>query len=110
PEFFARQPDGTVPAGAEPAWAHQEVHRLDFDRDPAGLRAEIRRVVDAWLAHGVRIFRAHQAHRVPPALWRWLIDTVRERHPDVVFLADARTTPTRQLGLARMGFSQVYTR
>src|SRR4029453_14154412 len=45
----------------------------------------------------------------PIGFWRWLIRTVREAHPDVVFLSEAFTSPPRMYALAKAGFSQSYT-
>jgi starch synthase (maltosyl-transferring) len=41
--------------------------------------------------------------------WHWLIWTVKEADPDVLFLAEAFTRPAVMHGLATIGFSQSYT-
>jgi starch synthase (maltosyl-transferring) len=48
-------------------------------------------------------------HTKPPDFWQWLIWQVKNRHPDVLFLAEAFTRPARLYGLARLGFTQSYT-
>jgi starch synthase (maltosyl-transferring) len=62
-----------------------------------------------WVERDVRIFRVDNPHTKPLAFWEWLICEVRERHPDVVFLAEAFTRPVRMAALAKAGFSQSYT-
>ena len=57
----------------------------------------------------MRIFRVDNPHTKPIGFWEWLIRTVREEHPDVVFLAEAFTSPARMYALAKAGFSQSYT-
>ena len=55
------------------------------------------------------IFRVDNPHTKPIGFWEWLIRTVREEHPDVVFLSEAFTSPARMYALAKAGFSQSYT-
>jgi starch synthase (maltosyl-transferring) len=41
--------------------------------------------------------------------WEWLIGTVCEEHPDVIFLSEAFTRPKVMKALAKAGFAQSYT-
>jgi starch synthase (maltosyl-transferring) len=41
--------------------------------------------------------------------WEWLITTVREQHPETIFLSEAFTRPKVMSYLAKIGFSQSYT-
>src|SRR5262249_45983532 len=66
-------------------------------------------VVQHWVAHGVRIFRVDNPHTKPFAFWEWLIASVHQESPDVVFLAGAFTRPAVMSTLAKLGFSQSYT-
>nr|BFE52928.1 hypothetical protein GCM10017745_63550 [Saccharothrix mutabilis subsp. capreolus] len=102
-------PDGTIAHAENPPKEYQDIYPLNFDNDPEGLRAEVLRVVQHWIDHGVRIFRVDNPHTKPPDFWHWLIGRVKDRHPDVVFLAEAFTRPARLYGLARLGFDQAYT-
>ncbi|HKN97081.1 MAG TPA: alpha-amylase family glycosyl hydrolase, partial [Pseudonocardiaceae bacterium] len=109
PEWFRTRPDGTIAYAENPPKRYQDIYPLDFETDMVGIRNEVLRVVEHWIAHGVRIFRVDNPHTKPPALWHWLIWTVKRRHPDVLFLAEAFTRPARLFGLARLGFTQSYT-
>ncbi|HEX5120974.1 MAG TPA: maltotransferase domain-containing protein [Pseudonocardiaceae bacterium] len=109
PEWFRARPDGTIAYAENPPKRYQDIYPLDFETDMPGIQAEVLRVVEHWIAHGVRVFRVDNPHTKPPALWHWLIWTVKERHPDVLFLAEAFTRPARLFGLARLGFTQSYT-
>jgi starch synthase (maltosyl-transferring) len=62
-----------------------------------------------WAEQGVRIFRVDNPHTKPLPFWAWLIPSVREKHPDVVFLSEAFTRPKLMKALAKLGFSQSYT-
>src|SRR5690606_15982037 len=109
PEWFTTLPDGTIAYAENPPKKYQDIYPLDFDNDPDGLYAEILRVVRHWIGLGVKIFRVDNPHTKPADFWEWLIATVREDDPDVIFLSEAFTRPARLYGLARRGFSQSYT-
>ncbi len=109
PEWFTVRPDGTIAYAENPPKRYQDIYPLNFDRDPAGIYAECLRVALLWVEHGVKIFRVDNPHTKPPNFWHWLIRQVKDRHPDVLFLAEAFTRPARLFGLARLGFTQSYT-
>jgi starch synthase (maltosyl-transferring) len=109
PEWFTTRPDGSIAYAENPPKKYQDIYPLNFDNDTAGLRVEILRVVRYWVAQGVRIFRVDNPHTKPPDFWHWLIDQVKSTCPDVLFLAEAFTSPARLYGLARLGFDQSYT-
>ncbi len=109
PEWFTVRPDGTIAYAENPPKRYQDIYPLNFDRDPSGIYAEVLRIVELWVEHGVKIFRVDNPHTKPPNFWHWLIWKVKERNPDVLFLAEAFTRPARLFGLARLGFTQSYT-
>ncbi|WP_103354559.1 maltotransferase domain-containing protein [Amycolatopsis sp. CA-128772] len=109
PQWFSTLPDGTIACAENPPKRYEDILPLNFDQDPEGLYTEVRRIVELWVRHGVRIFRVDNPHTKPPAFWHRLIRDVQETHPDVLFLAEAFTRPARLYGLARLGFSQSYT-
>jgi starch synthase (maltosyl-transferring) len=109
PEWFTTRPDGTIAYAENPPKRYQDIYPLNFDSDRRGIYLEMLRVMLYWVEHGVRIFRVDNPHTKPPDFWQWLIWQVKDRHPDVLFLAEAFTTPARLYGLARLGFTQSYT-
>lgn len=109
PEWFTVLPDGTIAYAENPPKKYQDIYPLNFDNDPAGLYAEVLRVVRHWIAHGVKIFRVDNPHTKPPNFWAWLIGQVKNDDPDVVFLSEAFTRPARLYGLAKLGFTQSYS-
>jgi len=92
-----------------PPKKYEDVYPLNFDNDPAGIYAEIRRVVQVWLDHGVTIFRVDNPHTKPLQFWQWLIADVAVEHPDVIWLAEAFTRPAMMHTLGKLGFQQSYT-
>ena len=109
PEFFTTRPDGTIAYAENPPKKYQDIYPINFDNDPEAIYAEVLRVVLHWVSHGVRIFRVDNPHTKPPDFWAWLIKTVKDAHPDVLFLSEAFTRPARLWGLAKLGFTQSYT-
>ncbi|HJQ05282.1 MAG TPA: maltotransferase domain-containing protein, partial [Nocardioides sp.] len=57
PEWFTTRVDGSIAYAENPPKKYQDIYPLNFDNDPAGIRAEVLRVVRYWMDHGVRIFR-----------------------------------------------------
>ncbi|MGI8522557.1 MAG: maltotransferase domain-containing protein, partial [Nocardioides sp.] len=109
PEWFTTQADGTIAYAENPPKKYQDIFPLNFDNDPAGAYAEVRRVVQVWIDHGVKIFRVDNPHTKPVAFWQWLIADVALEHPDVIWLAEAFTKPAMMHTLAKAGFQQSYT-
>ena len=88
---------------------YQDIFPLNFDNDPAAAYAEVRRVIQVWLDHGVRIFRVDNPHTKPVAFWQWLIADVARDHPETIWLSEAFTKPAMMHQLAKAGFQQSYT-
>ena len=109
PEWFTTRADGTIAYAENPPKKYQDIYPLNFDNDPAGLYAEVLRVVRHWTSHGVRIFRVDNPHTKPLEFWQWLIAEVKTTEPDVLFLAEAFTRPAMMHELGRIGFTQSYT-
>ncbi|GAA1987483.1 alpha-1,4-glucan--maltose-1-phosphate maltosyltransferase [Amycolatopsis minnesotensis] len=109
PEFFTTRPDGTIAYAENPPKKYQDIYPVNFDNAPRAIYDEVLRVVLHWVSHGVRIFRVDNPHTKPPDFWAWLISSVKDAHPDVLFLAEAFTRPARLWGLAKLGFTQSYT-
>jgi starch synthase (maltosyl-transferring) len=70
---------------------------------------ELKRIVGFWIEQGVRIFRVDNPHTKPLRFWEWLINEIKEAHPEVIFLSEAFTRPKVQYHLAKCGFTQSYT-
>ncbi|MEN2741952.1 alpha-1,4-glucan--maltose-1-phosphate maltosyltransferase [Microbacterium sp. X-17] len=109
PEWFTTLPDGTIAYAENPPKKYQDIYPINFDNDYDGLRTEVLRIVRYWMSLGVRIFRVDNPHTKPLHFWEWLIHTVNETDPDVVFLAEAFTRPALLHTLAKAGFQQSYT-
>jgi starch synthase (maltosyl-transferring) len=109
PEWFTTRADGSIAYAENPPKKYQDIYPVNFDNDPAGIYAEVLRIVRFWMGHGVRIFRVDNPHTKPLAFWEWLIAEVKKTDPDVLFLAEAFTRPPVMQALAQIGFTQSYT-
>jgi starch synthase (maltosyl-transferring) len=109
-EWFRMRPDGSVQYAENPPKKYQDIFPIDFETSQSqALWEELRSVVLYWIAQGVRIFRVDNPHTKPFDFWEWLITSVKERHPEVLFLAEAFTRPKVMYELAKLGFTQSYT-
>ena len=109
-EWFFHRPDGSIKYAENPPKKYQDVYPVNFyGDDPAPLWAEMKRLVEFWVSHGVKIFRVDNPHTKPVRFWEWMIREVQREHPEVVFLAEAFTRPKMMKILGKAGFTQSYT-
>jgi starch synthase (maltosyl-transferring) len=109
-EWFRIRPDGNVQYAENPPKKYQDIYPFDFETEKGQeLWEELRSVVLYWIDQGVRIFRVDNPHTKPFDFWEWLITDIKDRHPDVLFLAEAFTRPKVMYELAKLGFTQSYT-
>jgi starch synthase (maltosyl-transferring) len=109
PEWFTTRADGTIAYAENPPKKYQDIYPLNFDNDPAGAYAEMRRVIQVWIDHGVTLFRVDNPHTKPVQFWQWLIADVAKDHPEIIWLSEAFTKPAMMHSLAKAGFQQSYT-
>ena len=111
PEWFEWRPDGTIRYAENPPKKYEDIVNVAFYAPGAApaLWEALRDVVRFWIDQGVRIFRVDNPHTKPLPFWEWLIEDIRARDPDVIFLAEAFTRPTMMYRLAKVGFSESYT-
>lgn len=110
PEWFRRRPDGTVQFAENPPKKYEDIYPFDFETDAwRALWAELKRIVEFWIGHGIRIFRVDNPHTKPFPFWEWLIAELKAGYPDVLFLSEAFTRPKVMYRLSQLGFSQSYT-
>lgn len=109
PELFTTLADGSIAYAENPPKKYQDIYPLNFDNDPKLAYDEMRRVIQVWIDHGIRIFRVDNPHTKPVEFWQWLIADVARDHPEVIWLAEAFTKPAMMHTLGKVGFQQSYT-
>jgi len=113
PEWFHHRPDGTIKHAENPPKRYEDIYPVNFwpaeEDDRRALWNACEDVLEHWIAHGIAVFRVDNPHTKPFAFWAEVLTSVRRRHPEVLFLAEAFTRPKMMAMLARVGFTQSYT-
>jgi starch synthase (maltosyl-transferring) len=110
PEWFRKRPDGSIQYAENPPKKYQDVYPIDFETSEwRALWNALREVFEFWIEEGVRVFRVDNPHTKAFPFWEWVIGSIREAHPDIIFLAEAFTRPFVMYRLAKLGFTQSYT-
>ncbi|MFN3531731.1 MAG: alpha-1,4-glucan--maltose-1-phosphate maltosyltransferase [Candidatus Brocadia sp.] len=110
PEWFKWRPDGSVQHAENPPKKYEDVLPLNFETEQwYQLWEELKSIVVFWIEKGVRIFRVDNPHTKPFSFWEWLIQEVKSKYPEVIFLSEAFTRPKVMYYLAKLGFTQSYT-
>jgi starch synthase (maltosyl-transferring) len=110
PDWFYKRPDGTIKYAENPPKKYEDIYPLNFNcEDRAGLWEELKSVIEFWIEHGVHIFRVDNPHTKPLVFWEWLIEEIKRKTPEAIFLAEAFTHPKMMRALAKAGFTQSYT-
>ncbi|MBO3116329.1 alpha-1,4-glucan--maltose-1-phosphate maltosyltransferase [Winogradskyella sp. DF17] len=110
PEWFKWRPDGTVQYAENPPKKYQDILPIYWEsKDYKNLWNECLDTLLYWIDCGITIFRVDNPHTKPYYFWEWIIAEVKQKHPDVIFLAEAFTKPKVMQQLAKRGYTQSYT-
>lgn len=109
PEWFHHRPDGTIAYAENPPKKYQDIYPFNFDTDYPGIVEETLRILRFWINKGVTIFRVDNPHTKPVHFWQEVLEKVRGKNPEVIFLAEAFTRPSMMHALGKVGFHQSYT-
>ena len=110
PQWFTWRPDGTVQFAENPPKRYEDILPINFESDDwQNLWIELKSIFLFWISKGVKIFRVDNPHTKAFSFWEWAIASIKEEHPDTVFLAEAFTRPKLMARLAKIGYSQSYS-
>jgi starch synthase (maltosyl-transferring) len=110
PQWFKWRPDGTIQYAENPPKKYQDIVPFNFETDDwQNLWKELKSIFEFWYAQGVKIFRVDNPHTKSMEFWRWCLTTLKEEHPDMIFLAEAFTRPKKMYRLAKSCFTQSYS-
>ncbi|MBN9229223.1 MAG: hypothetical protein BGO90_13865 [Legionella sp. 40-6] len=110
PEWFKKRPDGTLQYAENPPKKYQDIYPFHFAAAQwPQMWDEFKAIIDYWVDLGVNIFRVDNPHTKPFIFWQWLIQSIKSKNPEVLFLAEAFTRPRPMYQLAKCGFNQSYT-
>ena len=109
PEWFKKRPDATIQYAENPPKKYQDIYPIDFETTKwKALWEELKDVVEFWIKRGVEIFRVDNPHTKALPFWEWMINDIKSRHPQIIFLSEAFTRPKVMYNLAKAGFTQSY--
>lgn len=110
PQWFKHRPDGSIRYAENPPKKYEDIYPIDFETaDWRALWTALEDVVRFWIGQGVTVFRVDNPHTKAFAFWETMITSVKQDHPEVIFLSEAFTRPRVRYYLAKLGFSQSYT-
>ena len=110
PEWFYHEPDGSIKFAENPPKKYEDIYPFDYyNENYQALWQEIENIILFWADKGIEIFRIDNPHTKPFPFWEWLIADVKEKRPELVFLAEAFTRPKMMHRLAKSGFDMSYT-
>ena len=110
PDWFKWRPDGTVQYAENPPKKYQDILPIYWEsKDYKNLWNECLDTMLYWIDCGIQVFRVDNPHTKPYYFWNWLISEVKQKHPNVLFLAEAFTKPKVMQRLAKEGYTQSYT-
>ena len=110
PEWFYHEPDGSIKFAENPPKKYEDIYPFDYyNENYKALWHEIENIILFWADKGIEIFRIDNPHTKPFPFWEWLIADVKEKRPELVFLAEAFTRPKMMHRLAKSGFDMSYT-
>ncbi len=110
PEWFSRRPDGTIQYAENPPKKYEDIVPFNFEtEDYEALWKELLSIFIFWISKGVKIFRVDNPHTKSLVFWKWCIEEIKKKYPDVILLAEAFTRPKITHRLAKAGFTQSYT-
>jgi starch synthase (maltosyl-transferring) len=115
PDWFLRRRDGGVehPScnenGKRVVWRDLASFNHRHTPDPEGLFDYFSKIIEYLIGLGFRGFRCDAAYQLPANLWQRLIGSVKQRHPDILFLAETLgCTPDQTRRTAQAGFDYVF--
>lgn len=110
PQWFKWRPDGTVQYAENPPKKYEDILPFNFEtEDWQNLWLELKSVIDYWVEQGITVFRIDNPHTKAFQFWEWMIKEVRNKNPEIIFLAEAFTRPRIMERLGKAGFNQSYT-
>jgi starch synthase (maltosyl-transferring) len=110
PNWFQYRPDGVIQYAENPPKKYEDIVPFNFDtQDWKTLWIELRDIFLYWIDKGVHIFRVDNPHTKPFHFWEWIISTIKQKFPEIIFLSEAFTRPKVMYWLSKLGFTQSYT-
>ena len=98
--------DCYTPAPGENDW--YETIKINYCDFHTGTWDRMRDIVEFWAAKGVDGFRCDMVELVPPAFFQWLIHGIKEKYPQVIFIAEVYRKELYHKYIREVGFDYLY--
>lgn len=92
--------------------------KLNYGRDPGNWSTHYQPIPDTWMkmlhilrywaSKGVDGFRCDMVHMVPLEFWEWVIPNVKERYPNIIFIAELYDVNIYRDFINKGGFDYLY--
>ena len=86
-------------------WETVKINYCDFH---TGTWDKMLRIVLFWADKGIDGFRCDMVELVPPQFMRWLIASVKEKHPQIRFIAEVYQKEKYRMYVEEVGFDLLY--
>ena len=85
-----------------------ETIKINYCDWHTGTWDRMRDIVEFWAAKGVDGFRCDMVELVPPQFFQWLISGVKEKYPQVIFIAEVYKKELYNQYIREVGFDYLY--
>lgn len=85
-----------------------ETVKLNYGDEHTPTWDKIADIVEFWASRGVDGFRCDMVELVPPGFMKWLIEKVKAKHPDVIFIAEVYSKELYGRYVREVGFDLLY--
>ncbi len=68
--------------------------------------SDLKNLILFWIKQGIQVFGVDRPDIFPFAFWEWLMPTIKEQCPKIIFLSKCVTRPKVMTRLAKIGFTQ----
>lgn len=85
-----------------------ETVKINYGDDHTSTWDKMYDIIDFWASKGVDGFRCDMVELVPPQFFRWLISKVKEKYPEVIFIAEVYKKELYGEYIRSVGFDYLY--
>ena len=85
-----------------------ETVKINYGDSHTGTWDKMYDIIDFWASKGVDGFRCDMVELVPPQFFKWLISRIKEKYPEVIFVAEVYKKELYGEYIREIGFDYLY--
>lgn len=85
-----------------------ETIKINYGDSHTGTWDKMYDIIDFWAAKGVDGFRCDMVELVPPQFFKWLIRKIKEKYPELIFVAEVYKKELYSEYIREIGFDYLY--